>query len=188
MKSIATKSLAANVFAIAMAAIAPISASAESTQNASPFGLEIGIATCDAARAKLVRADESKLDGTDVLLTAQNPSVLYEGASKAIVRCSGGRVIAVQIEAPKGGMRNEGSKSVYSGLSKKYKLVSGGPMPQLGNGYARFQTGNSIIEQNAPHLSFEFTLTYYEKTLYESIVASNKEKEKMAKDKKMKSL
>jgi hypothetical protein len=85
-------------------------------------------------------------------------------------------------------MGSEGSRGVYANLSKKYKLVAGGPMPQLGNGYARFAAGNSIIEQDAPHLSFEFTLTYYEKSFYDSIVASNKDKEKKSSEKKQSSL
>lgn len=85
-------------------------------------------------------------------------------------------------------MDSEGSRGVYANLSKKYKLVAGGPMPQLGNGYARFAAGNSIIERNALYLSFEFTLTHYEKSFYDSIVASNKGKEKKANDKKQSSL
>jgi hypothetical protein len=168
--------------------LASLSAMAAPPQNAAPFNLEIGTATCDAARAKLGRVDESKLGGTDVLLTAKNPSALYDGASAASVRCSEGRVIAVQIEASKGGMGNEGAREVFAGLSKKYKLVAGGPMPQLGNGYARFQSGNSVIEQDAPHLSFEFTLTYFEKSFYDSLVTSSKDKEKKAADKKQSSL
>jgi hypothetical protein len=136
----------------------------------------------------LGRVEESKLGGADVLLTAADPSALYDGASKAVVRCGDGKVTAVQIEASKGGMSSEGSRGVYANLSKKYKLVAGGPMPQLGNGYARFAAGNSIIEQDAPHLSFEFTLTYYEKSFYDSIVASNKDKEKKSSEKKQSSL
>jgi hypothetical protein len=187
MKFNTSATLKASLFGIAMS-IVSIAVSAATPGNATPFGLEIGVASCDAARAKLGHADESKLGGTDVLLTATNPSALYEGASKAVVRCSNGHVAAVQFEASKGGMANEGSRDVYSGLSKKYKLIAGGPMPQLGNGYARFQSGNSIIEQSAPHLSFEFTVTYYEKGFYDSVVASNKADEKKSQANKQSSL
>ena len=177
--------VSAAAFAVA---IASISASAATSSNASPFGLEIGVASCDAARAKLGSVEETKLGDIDILLTAKDPSALYEGARKAVVRCGDGKVTAVQIEATKGGMGNQGSREVYVNLSKKYKLVAGGPMPQLGNGYARFAAGNSVIEQDAPHLSFEFTLTYYEKALYDGIVASNNAKVKKANDKKQSSL
>ena len=187
MKSTISKVFKINATVLTLALIS-VSASASPSANATPFGLEIGIATCDAARAKLGQAKETNLGGTDVLLTAVDPSAFYEGATKASVRCDGGKVIAIQIEASKGGMGSEGSRGVYANLSKKYKLVAGGPMPQLGDGNARFVAGNSIIEQNAPHVSFEFTLTYYEKSFYESIVASNKEKEKKSAEKKQSSL
>jgi hypothetical protein len=165
-------------------ALIVLPASSAPASNAMPFGLEIGVATCDAARAKLGRVQEEKLDGTDVLLTAVAPTALYDGASKAVVRCSNGKVIAVQFEASKGGMGSEGSRTAYANLSKKYKLVAGGAMPQLGNGYARFAAGNSIIEQDAPHMRFEFTVTYYEKAFYDSIVASSKKKAQQARDSK----
>jgi hypothetical protein len=169
-------------------ALGALSGSAMAASSAAPIGLEIGGASCDTARAKLGRSDESKLDGSDILLSALDPNTLYDGASKAIVRCSDGKVIAIQIEASKGGMASEGSRDVYANLSKKYRLVAGGPMPQLGNGYARFTAGNSIIEQDSPHLSFEFTVTYYEKSFYDSIVASKKAKEKKSAEKKQSSL
>jgi hypothetical protein len=187
MKSSLATTLKISVSALALALLS-CTASAATSPNAAPFGLEIGVASCDAARTKLGQLEEQKLDGSDLLLTAENPDALYETASKAVVRCSEGKVIAVQIEASKGGMGNEGARAAFASLSKKYKLVSGGPMPELGDGYARFQSGNSIVEQFARHLSFEFTLTYYEKSFYESIVASNKAKQKQAAQKKESSL
>ena len=187
MKFSTSTSLKICIFA-ANFAMDSVTASAAAPQNASPFGLEIGVATCDAARAILGKVSESKLDNNDVLLEAANPSALYEGATKLIVRCSEKRVFAVQFEASKGGMGNEASRDVYAGLARKYKRVEGGPMPSLGNGYARFVSGNSVVEQSAPHLSFEFTVTYYEKGLYDSIVASNKANAKKSRDSKQSSL
>lgn len=180
-------SLKTSLFAAAIGLISFATSAAE-TQSASPFGLQIGVATCDDARVKLGRVQESKLGGTDVLLTANDPSGLYEGATKLIVRCSDNRISAVQFEAPKGGMGNGAARDVYAGLARKYKRVKGGPMPSLGNGYARFVTGNSVIEQSAPHLSFEFTVTYYEKSFYDNIVASNKAEAKKSHDSKQSSL
>jgi len=185
MKSLFCKKLGLHILTLALMTS---TASAAAPTNAMPFGLEIGVASCDAARTKLGRVEEAKLDGTDVLLTAAVPSALYDGASKAVVRCRDGKVIAVQIEASKGGMGNDGAREVFSNLSKKYKLVAGGAMPQLGDGYARFAAGNSIIEQESPHLSFVFTLTYFEKSFYDNIVASNKKKDKKARENKESSL
>ncbi len=180
-------SLKAGLFAVGMTLLS-ISTSAVESQNAAPFGLEIGVASCDAARAKLGSVEESKLGGTDVLLTATNPTALYEGATRLIVRCSDKRVFAVQFDASKGGMGNGAARDVYAGLARKYKRVEGGPMPNLGNGYARFAAGNTVIDQSAPHLSFEFTVTYYEKGFYDRIVASNNADAKKSKDNRQSAL
>lgn len=164
--------------------LASLTASAVPASNAMPFGLEIGVATCDAARTKLGRVDVLKIDETDVLLTAANPSSIYEGASKAIVRCMAGTVVGVEIQASKGGMGNAGSRDAYANLNRKYKLVAGGAMPSLGNGYARFTAGNSVIELSSPHMNFDFTLSYYKKAFYDAILANKKEKEQKARESK----
>lgn len=156
--------------------------------NATPFGLEIGVATCDAVRAKFNRPSEKKLEGGDVWLEASNREQLYPGANSLGARCSGNKLIAVQIEASKGGMENEGSREVFATLKSKYKLVSGGPMPSLGDGYARFAVGNTVIEQSAPHLSFVFSVTYFEKSFYDGIVAAKQKEQQQAKSKKQSSL
>ena len=158
------------------------------TPNAAPFGLEIGVASCAAAREKLGRVEERQLGGTDVLLTVAAPAALYEGATEVVVRCSDNIVIAVQIEASKGGMGNAGSRAAYANLSKKYQRVAGGDMPELGSGYARFAAGNAMIEQDAPHMRFEFTVTYYKKSFYDCIVASRREKDKQSRDKQASAL
>lgn len=155
-----------------MGLISSACAYAAPSSNAAPFGLEIGKATCAEARQKLGQADEKPLGG-DTWLETSDANHLYPEATKVAVRCSGGVVIAVQIEASKGGMGNEGSRQAYSTLAGKYKRVAGGPMPSLGDGYARFAAGNSVIEQSAPHLSFEFTITYFDKSFYDALNASN---------------
>jgi len=85
MKSVST-SLFTAIFTATLATITvQVIAGQPAGANATPFGLEIGTATCDAARTKLGRVNEKKLDGNDVLLEAQNPSALYEGATKLVV-------------------------------------------------------------------------------------------------------
>jgi hypothetical protein len=158
-------------------------AEAASTFNAAPLGLEIGVASCGAAQAKLANAEATPI-GQDTWLETVEAEDLYPGATKVAVRCSHDRVIAVQIEISKGGMGNPASQQAYSTLASKYKRVAGAPMPSLGNGYARFVAGNSVIEEIAPHLSFEFTITYYEKNFYDNIQASNAVDRKIKNNKK----
>jgi hypothetical protein len=156
---------------------------ASAASNAAPFGLEIGAATCAAARAKLPNAQESYI-GKDIWLESTNTEDLYPGSVEVGVRCSQDRVIAVQVKAAKGGMENQGSRQAYATLSSKYKRVAGGAMPSLGDGYARFVAGNSVIEQSAPHLSFEFTVTYFDKAFYDVVLASNAQERKNSRHKK----
>jgi hypothetical protein len=154
-----------------MALLTVLPSQAATTSNATPLGLEIGVATCAEARQNLGEAEENPV-GNDTWLETTETDQLYPDATKVGVRCSDDRVIAVQIEASKGGMDNEGARKAYGTLAGKYKRVAGAPMPALGDGYARFVAGNTVIEQSAPHLSFEFTITYFEKRFYDSINAS----------------
>ena len=122
---------------------------------------------------------------SDDTVTSASPEKIYPGASKVLARCRANRVIAVQVELSKGSMGSEASREAFSTLKGKYKLVAGGAMPSLGNGYARFAAGKSVIEQDAPHLSFEFTITYYEQSFYDQLMSnSTKEKQETANRKK----
>jgi hypothetical protein len=97
-------------------------------------------------------------------------------------------VIAVQLKASKGGMGNTSAREAYINLSKKYKLQAGGPMPSVGNGYAKFLAGNTVIEEESPHMSFDFTVTYFDKSFYELLNSSSKEEERQKQSKKQSSL
>ena len=153
-------------------------------QIAAPFGLEIGRATCAEAQLKLGETTSRNLGDNDLVLKAKNPSTLFPGASNVTVRCSKDRVIALLIRAPKGGLENEEAKEAFSQLKDRYKLFGGNTMPSLGNGYARFKAANSIIEQEAPHLSFDFTVTYFEPGFYEQRVADDTKAAKESLEKK----
>ena len=85
-------------------------------------------------------------------------------------------------------MESRASREAFATLKSKYKLVSGGPMPSLGNGYARFAAGKSVIEQDAPHLSFEFTITYMEKSFYEELMKNNQKQKNDTASRKQSSL
>lgn len=180
MKKLIVSSLAATTLAGSayIAVAAPAGAA-----NAAPLGLEIGVASCEQARQVLQPASEEKV-GEDTLLTAAQPAQLMPGAQSVLVRCSGGAVIALQMKLPKGRMGNTSTREIYAGLKRKYKQVAGGAMPELGNGYARFAAGKTVIEQDAPHLSFEFTLTYYTKSFYDRIVEDNRRSQTNANNKK----
>lgn len=52
---------------------------------------------------------------------------------------------------------------VFDAISAKYKLVKQ-RRPFVGDQYARFNAGDTVIELDAPHMSFEMTVTYLTKT------------------------
>jgi hypothetical protein len=120
-------------------------------QTASPFGLELGQAPCALAKTQLSPAQEQKLDDGDILVESLNPQKLYAGAEKIFARCRESRVIAVQMVASKGGMGNPAAVEAFNNLRKKYKL----------------------IEQSAPHLSFQFTVSYMQKPFYSYSVTNS---------------
>ena len=45
-------------------------------------------------------------------------------------------------------------------LKKKYKKVIKSVIPFVGNKLVKYKDGNSVVELNAPHLSFEMDLSY----------------------------
>lgn len=148
---------------------------ASSNNTATPWGIEIGGA-CQPGLNKMGSTQQRTLDDGDTLHVAQGSNALYPGAKELTLRCSKGKVIAMQLVAPKEGMGNPAARAAYQALAQHYKKVAGGPIPQLGDGYARFVKGSSVIEIEARHLDFDFTVTYLTKTFYESIVESNKKR------------
>lgn len=158
-----------------------------SAANPSPFGLEIGVATCAAARAKLKASTERKI-GDDIWIETANGEDLYPGASTVAARCSNDKVIVVQVTASKGGMGNDAAQQAYSTLSSKYKRTDGGPMPSVGNGFARFTSGDVVIEQSAPHMSFDFNVTYMQRSFYNMLKSANEEERKNTNNKKSSAL
>ena len=138
-------------------------------QAVAPLGFPIG-GDCADIREKFTGSATGS-----VSFEAGEPDAWYSGATKIAATCNqDNELIMLEITASKGGMGNQATREAYATLSKRYKRVAGAPMPQLGNGYARFVSGNAVIEQVAQHLSFEFTINYYTKQFYDNLIAFNK--------------
>jgi hypothetical protein len=54
---------------------------------------------------------------------------------------------------------NDYFDSVFKAVSAKYKVINQ-QLPYVGNHYAKFKSQDSIIELDAPHLSFEMKVRY----------------------------
>jgi len=82
---------------------------------------------------------------------------------------------------------NRGKKDeIFRSLSEKYRLIEK-DMPFVGSAYAKFSDGESSIILNAPHLSFEMTVSYAHNSLMEA-VREHQEQENQNKKNKMDSL
>lgn len=176
-----TKRLISHVAGFTVLASLAIVAQAR-TEAATPWGIEIG-GPCQAGIEKMGEVHQKSLGDSDTLYFAADTDALYQGAKELSLRCSHGKILALQLVAPKEGMGNPAPRAVYRTLAKNYKRIAGAPIPELGNGYARFTKGSSVIEIDAPHLDFNFTVTYLTKDFYDVIVANNKKQaeEKTAK-------
>lgn len=73
------------------------------------------------------------------------------------------KLAAVLMTLPKGGgfgdLQNGNFAKTVKTLAAKYKLVEKN-QPFVGNARARFRQGDSVIELDAPHLSFTMELRY----------------------------
>lgn len=59
-------------------------------------------------------------------------------------------------------------KPVAAALKKKYRVVKEN-IPFVGNAFARYASGEYLIQLEAPHLSFEFTVCYAGKAVWDSM-------------------
>jgi len=133
--------------------------------NAVPLGVEIGVATQSEVRAKLGKAT-SLADGgvnkfTDGrMLVGDGKGLDVDGLSKIVF-------IFDQREVLQGVLMTleKNFKPTYEMLRKKYTLVSK-QIPFVGDSSAKFSQGSSFIMLDAPHLSFEMTLSYVSQSLH----------------------
>lgn len=144
------------------------SAWAEGSARPAPLGIEVGASACRDAAAKLGGPIRRAPESQAFVVEAGNPSALYQGASGIEAWCarSDGPVLILKLTLPKGGLGNPGAAEVYSNLAAKYKRVAGGAPPAVGNGYARFEASDAVIELRAPHMSFEFEVEYMTREVY----------------------
>lgn len=148
--------------------------------NADPFGLELGVATRTSIEATFKGSRLSGIGTSAVsggpMFEAQHPSVGPDGITRALlVLDKQGRLVAVQMTLPKD-FHGGNIAAIADQLSKKYAQQSRN-LPRLGDGAARYTRGTSIVMVEAPHLSFEFTVTYMTDEFERGMVALERSKQ-----------
>jgi hypothetical protein len=142
--------------------------------NAAPLGLELGVATQAQVRQQLNSQTQLEEAGTNQysggnMLKGDGEGLGIDGLSEIVfIFDTGDKLAAVLMTLPKG----EGFGDLQAGnftktakaLGAKYKLVEK-IQPFVGNARAIFRQGDSVVELDAPHMSFTMTLRYLTQAL-----------------------
>ncbi len=132
---------------------------AQAATPVKPLGLAIGTAALKQVKAKYV-AHDLKRTGTNAysngpMFKLNGKGLGIEGLQAALFIFDKHKTLtAVQLT-----LHRDRFDKVMGHLQRKYKLVSQA-IPFVGNKSARFTHGETVIELDAPHLSFKMTATY----------------------------
>jgi hypothetical protein len=149
-----------SMFKIAFALLCMAISNLAFASNAAPFGQELGIATYAQVKQQvggktdLADAGTNKFSGGKMLQG--------DGSGLGIERLSGvtfifnqaDKLVGVLMTLPK-----ESFKPTLKALSAKYTLVSS-EVPFVGNASAKLKQSDTVIELNAPHMSFTMEVLY----------------------------
>jgi len=138
------------------------------------LGVELGVSTLDQVRS--TQGQKAELENAGVNEYTGGPMLVSEGTGYGIeglrkvayIFDSQKKLAAVLMTLEKG--RFDTIARVVAG---KYKLRSQ-ERPFVGNQQATFQTGDGVIELNAPHMSFEMTALYARSDLMQQFKTQSK--------------
>jgi hypothetical protein len=140
---------------LASAAATPVAYAA----NAAPLGLEIGVATLAQVKAKVGAVTSLAEIGTNkftdgVMLGGGGEGLDVDGLHKITFIFDKKDVLQGVVMT-----LDKNFRPTFEELRKKYTVVSK-QIPFVGDSRARFSQGSSFVVLDAPHLSFEMTLSY----------------------------
>lgn len=151
--------------------------------NAAPFGQELGLSTYAqvkqqvGGKTSLSDAGTNKFSGGK-MLQGDGDGLGIEGLSGVtFIFDRTDKLVGVLMNLPK-----ESFKPTLKALSAKYKLVSS-EVPFVGNASAKLKLGDSVVELNAPHMSFTMEVLYLTNSLKQAFQQQSSN-ERAAKDKK----
>jgi hypothetical protein len=153
-------------------------------ENASPLGLEVGVATLSQVQKQIGSQTRLKSTGTNKysggkMFEADGDGLNVEGVKNVTFIFDPSDVlVGVLVTMPKD------PKSLVAMFSGKYKLVNNRVDNFMNNGSALFTKGDTVIDIDAPHLSFDMEVRYLSKRLREAFMkqsgaeAASKQKRK----------
>lgn len=166
----------ARIFRYAMVCIA-IAFAGSAFAGTQVLGFEIGSSSVEQVRAELMKKTKVKDAGANkysggAMLETDGSSYEITGLNDVLYIFDSQRKLMAVIM----NMNKAQFDQIYEYISAKYKLVSE-QRPFVGNQYARFNSPDSVIEIDAPHLSFEMEVRYIRKDLMEKYNAGSRAEE-----------
>lgn len=150
-----------------------------------PLGFVIGEASLHAVRSQLKKKTDVRDAGINrysqgPMLEANGEKLAVDDLKHALfIFNKDNQLVAVELTLYNVG-RNGSFGRVFSHLSAKYTMVSQ-RMPFVGNKKARFESGETVILLDAPHMDFEMKVTYVTRDLekrWQSQIKKDSEKRK----------
>lgn len=144
--------------------VALSSTAALAATNASPFGLELGVATLTDLQKQL--GTKARLHDAGINAVTKGRMVETRGRGLGIdglksaffVFDARDRLAVVELTFPKD-FANASTNRTADLLNQKYREVQR-DLPSVGDGEARYVQGDSIIILESPHMSFVYRVTY----------------------------
>lgn len=144
-----------------------------------PFGLELGKATIDDLKNKYsVKKTGINAVSFGDMYEINTSTIDFDGLQSISAAFNmKGKLIAISAK-----LKKSRFDDLFSSLNRKYKLISK-EIPSVGNKYANFEDGLTVIILKADHLSFSMDMTYIQSEFLNEII---KEREKQKMDNKAK--
>ena len=160
--------------------------SSYASSNPKPLGLELGVATISEAKAKYNLIYDGINKYTLGKMYKIKPSELnIEGLKEiSLIFSKDEKLQGILMTFPKD-FNDTFWNKLFNSLKKKYILKSS-YTPFVGNKYALFEKGNSIIKLESPHLDFTIYLIYMTKN-FRNLYFQKKNEEQRNKTKTLES-
>lgn len=172
---------------LTMALFSPVGAYAQASSttpvlgqtNAAPLGLELGVATVQAAQTQI--GDRTSIRDAGINKYTGGKMLQASGAGLGVAGLREVTLIFDKSDLLVGVimLMDKRAKDTYKTLAAKYSVKENKIDNFMDYGYARFTKGASIIELSAPHVSFEMEVRYLTKGL---LAAYEKKRDAEAKE------
>ncbi|PUE07144.1 hypothetical protein B9Z51_14855 [Limnohabitans sp. T6-5] len=139
-------------------------------ENASPFGLEVGVATLSQVQKQI--GDKTSLTPTGInkysggkMFEVDGHGLNVEGVNAVtFIFDQADVLVGVLVSMPKN------PKSLIKTFSGKYKVINNKVDNFMNYGSAQFSKGDTVIDIDAPHLSFVMEVRYLSKRLRDAFM------------------